>query len=329
MPVQALAAPIASPNSGLSLEVSPSPIVLTIMPGQTKTVDIKVYNSGQATENLKIGLQGFKIDKSNSHVTLENEPPIEVANWVKFNRATFSVKPGERVSVVATIKVPSVAGFSYSFAMIIGRQLPPKVLNGQSAVQGSVAIFTLLNIDRPGATKKLIIDSISTNHKYYEYLPVNILLKLKNDGNSLLLPAGNVYIQREAESNKPTSVLAVNPNGYYLLPGVAREFTVSWQDGLPAYVNTQVAVNAVPSQHLQWNWRDSKVRIGRYVAKVVVIYNNGQRDVPVEAQVSFWVIPWRLILGLIVGLIVLFIGTWSIIRFIITLLKRNRFKYRA
>jgi hypothetical protein len=29
-----------------------------------------------------------------------------------------------------------------------------------------------------------------------------------------------------------------------------------------------------------------------------MVYDNGQRDVPMEATVSFWVIPWRLIGGL-------------------------------
>jgi hypothetical protein len=42
-----------------------------------------------------------------------------------------------------------------------------------------------------------------------------------------------------------------------------------------------------------------------------MIYDNGQRDVPIEATVSFWVIPWRVIIALtIVGLFVL-IGLWS------------------
>jgi hypothetical protein len=28
----------------------------------------------------------------------------------------------------------------------------------------------------------------------------------------------------------------------------------------------------------------------------VLVYDNGQRDVPMEAYVSFWIIPWRLII---------------------------------
>lgn len=331
LPARVLAAAVVmpAPSSGLSLEVSPSPIVLTIKPGEKKTVDIKVYNAGLSTENLKIGLQSFKINKANSQISLGDNKPLEVINWVTFNKPDFTVKPGERVSVQATIQVPASAGFSYYFAMIISRQATPKIAGGQAAVQGSVAIFTLLNIDRPDATKKLLIDSIQTDHKFYEYLPVTLSLKLKNGGNSLLLPAGNVYIQRHADSIKPISVLPINPNGLYLLPGVTRQFNIPWQDGLPVYVNTQTAVNTAPSRHLQWNWHNSQFRIGRYTAKVVVIYDDGKRDIPVQTEVSFWVIPWRLILGAILGLIVLFIGMISIVRFLVTLFKRNRFKYRA
>lgn len=326
-PSIALAA--AAPDAGLSLEVSPSPIVLTIKPGQSTTVDVKIFNAGASAENLRIRLQSFSVNKKNSQVTLESGMPAEVASWVTFEKPSFTVKAGERISNKVTITTPPSAGFSYSFAMVISRQTTPKAIPGQSAVVGSVAIFSLLNIDRPGAIKKLTIDGFSLDHKYYEYLPAILTLKLRNDGNSLLLPAGNVYIQRKPDSSQPVSVLPVNKASLYLLPGVTREFTTVWNDGLPRYVNDQVAANAPAQRHIEWNWRNSHFRIGKYVAKAVVIYNDGQRDVPVQAEISFWVVPWKLLLGSIVGLLVLIIGLVAILKSGLHALKRNRFKYRA
>jgi hypothetical protein len=37
-----------------------------------------------------------------------------------------------------------------------------------------------------------------------------------------------------------------------------------------------------------------------------MVYDNGTRDVPMEAYVSFWVVPWR-VLGILL-LILLFVG---------------------
>lgn len=319
----------ATDNSGLSLEVSPSPVVLTLKPGELKTVDVRIFNAGANTETLKIVLQTFTTNKSNSQVNLEDSLPPEVKDWIRFAKPVFTVKPGERVTQQVSISIPESAGFSYNFAMVISRQTTPKAPAGQSTVVGSVAIFTLLNVDRPGAIKKLTVDSFKSSKKYYEYLPAELTLKLSNEGNSLILPAGNAFIQRTANSNDPETVLPINPKSLYLLPGVTREYPIKWDDGLPVYETKLAAANAPAERKLEWNWRDSKFRIGRYVARVVVIYNDGQRDVPVEAQVSFWVIPWKIITGIILAVVVLLIGSFAIIRFIFKLMKRKRFRYRA
>lgn len=320
---------VTTNDAGLALEVSPSPIILTLKPGETKTVDVRIFNAGANTETLKIVLQNFTTNKKNSQVNLDDNLPPEVNDWIRFAKPVFTVKAGERVSQQVSISVPESAGFSYNFAMVISRQTPVKAPAGQSTVVGSVAIFTLLNVDRPGAVKKLTVDSFVSAKKYYEYLPAELTLKLSNKGNSLILPAGNAFIQRSANSNEPISVLPINPASLYLLPGVTRDYQIKWDDGLPRYVTQATAANAPVERKLEWNWRDSKVRIGKYIARTVVVYNDGQRDVPVEAQVSFWVIPWKIILGAIFALLLLLVGVFAILRFIFKVLKRNRFKYRA
>ena len=317
------------PEAGLSLQVSPSPLVVSTKPGELKTVDIKIYNAGLSAENLKIGLQAFKIDRNNSKVVLDPAGRVEAAEWVSFANPNFSVKPGERFTERVSINTPVSAGFNYNFALIVSRQVSVKAAPGQSAIQGSVAIFALLDINRPGANRKLVINSLVNEHHIYEYLPATFTVQLRNDGNTLLLPDGNIYVQRQSNSTKPIAVLGLNPGGLYLLPGVRRDFKVSWNDGLPAYVTTQEAANAAPQQHLSWNWRNSHFRIGRYVARLVVVYDDGHRDVPVEAETSFWVLPWKLLLGALVGVIVLLIGLGAMARFVYRVLKRNRSKYRA
>ena len=325
----ATANPVA-PDTGLALQVSPSPLVVTIKPGEQKTVEIKVYNAGATTENLKIALQAFKVSRTDSKVTLEPNSPVEVASWVTFANPNFSIKPGERFTERVLINTPASAGFNYNFALIISRQVATKAMVGQSAIQGSVAIFALLDINRPGANRKLTIASLKTDHSIYEYLPAKLTVRLRNDGNTLLLPDGNAYIQRKTQSPKPISVLRINPASLYLLPGVERAYDVNWTDGLPAYVTTQEAANAPPEQHLTWNWRNSHFRIGRYVARFVVVYDDGHRDVPVEAETSFWVLPWKLLIGALIAAIVLLIGLGASVRFAYRVIKRsNRFKYRA
>jgi hypothetical protein len=42
-----------------------------------------------------------------------------------------------------------------------------------------------------------------------------------------------------------------------------------------------------------------------------MVYDNGTRDVPMEAYVSFWVVPWRVLGILLLILLFVGIGLWS------------------
>jgi hypothetical protein len=58
----------------------------------------------------------------------------------------------------------------------------------------------------------------------------------------------------------------------------------------------------------KWDFsKANRLRFGHYTAHLVLVYDNGQRDVPMEAYVSFWVIPWRIV-GAILALLALIIG---------------------
>jgi hypothetical protein len=80
----------------------------------------------------------------------------------------------------------------------------------------------------------------------------------------------------------------------------------SWVDGFPVYKTVTEADGTKTQSSLTWNFdKLSHFRIGRYTAKVVAIYNDGTRDIPITREVSFWVIPWKAILLLITIIAVL------------------------
>ncbi|MDO8241293.1 MAG: hypothetical protein Q7T51_04930, partial [Candidatus Moranbacteria bacterium] len=62
----------------------------------------------------------------------------------------------------------------------------------------------------------------------------------------------------------------------------------------------------------KWDFSQvSKLRWGKYTAKLLLIYDDGKRDVPIEAEVSFWVVPWRIVIGGLLIAIFVFIGMKS------------------
>jgi hypothetical protein len=301
-----------TPTSGFSIQVTPSPIVDVVKPGQTKTIEVKIRNTAPQNEQLKMGLRAFSVNSQTGAIDLKTEEPADVKDWVQFSDPIFDVTAGEWFTQHVTFAVPENAGFSYSFALLISRAKPVAAEQGKTAIEGSVAIFTLLSVDRPGATRKLEAVEFSASKKLYEYIPTTFTLKLKNSGNTILQPAGNIFVQRQIASKEPIAVLPVNSTGAYILPDSSRSVSSQWSDGFPVYKQSGSDEN---KQKLVWNWGDlQKLRIGHYFAKAVIVYNDGTRDIPIETTVGFWVVPWKLLLVFVLFIALITVGVVTIVR---------------
>ena len=295
----------ADPPSDFSLQVTPSPLVTTIKPGTRTTLELKIRNAGTGTEELRIDPRAFNVDKQTGEVTLDDTKPSEITQWVSFGAQKFTIKPGEWYTQKVHISLPKSTGFSYSLALVINRTNNPTAIESGRLLKGSVAVFTLVNVDRPGAIRKLDVSDFNVSQAIYEYLPAKFTVLFKNTGNSIVQPYGNIFVQRGANDKTPIATLPVNDKGGYLLPDTPRTMEATWSQGFPVFQSSKDASGAEKSD-LVWDWSKlTDFRIGQYTAKLVAIYNDGQRDVPIERVVTFWVIPWRsiLILLLVIGIV--------------------------
>ncbi len=307
-----------------SLQVTPSPIVETIKPGAATTLELKIRNTGSNEETLRVGLSAFTVNSDSGEVTLDNKPPIDVADWVTFANPVFTVPKDEWYTQKVTIAVPESAGFSYAFAITIDRNEAVKPDAGETAIQGSVAVFALLTVDKPGAERTLSIDSFSTAKKMYEYLPADFSVKFKNKGNVIVQPAGTIFIQRPGAS-EPIATLPVNATGAYLLPDTVRTVSASWEEGFPVFKTIKSADNTPAERKLQWDFsKANQLRFGKYEARLVAVYNDGERDIPVTAVVEFMVVPWKFLAIAGVVVVILAIGIGTIIRKVYKVAKRKK-----
>ena len=313
----ALAQSPSPPVPGLNVEISPLPIDLTTKPGTSVSADLRVRNAGSTTAKLKVSLKTFSAEGADGHVVLRDpKPSDDFLNWVSFDRTTFDAPAGQWQTVKMTINVPKTAAFGYYYGVQFELANPPKPGPGQAGLRGAVVIFVLLNADAPGAIRKADVGSFSADHSSYEFLPVNFNVQVHNSGNIHVAPHGNIFIKR---GSKQVASLPVNATEGMVLPGSNRIFKASWSDGFPVYTQLidasgQPIVDAKGNikKKLSWNFsRVSKLRFGHYTADLLLVYNDGQRDIPISGSLSFWVIPWRLVGGLIVILIFMTIGLWS------------------
>ena len=296
--------PLTTYAADLRLTTSPLPINLKVEPSNSISTPIKIKNDGITSENIKVSLMKFKADSNTGTPTLsEREPGDSYFDWATFSDNTFTLPANEWKTITANFEVPTTASFGYYYAVVFSRAEENVEKNDrQTIINGGTAVLILLEATVPNAKREITVTDFSVDKKMYEFLPATFSIKLRNSGNVHIAPRGNIFISQG--NNKDVAILEVNPNKGSLLPDSPRDFQESWSDGFPYYVAKEVDNKTVldennnPIKELKWDFKDaSKLRWGKYTAKLLLVYDDGKKDVPVEAVVEFWVMPWRLIFG--------------------------------
>lgn len=324
-----LPAQAAQPGSDAAFNItsSPLPISLTTTPGKPVTTDLRVQNSGTQTATIKVSLLKFKSsDKTGKPLLIKQDPAKDTYfNWVSFNKTSFTADPGEWNTVTMTIDPPTSAANGYYYAVLFSQdtsktQVGPKT----SKLAGATATLVLLDVQTPGQKRQLEVTSFKSDHKLYEYLPVNFTVSVKNTGNIHLIPAGDIFISR-GKNKKTLAVISFNPNAGNVLPNSTRDFEASWKDGFPVFEtkrdNGQIVADkkGTPIQQLKYDFsKTDRLRFGKYHAYLLLTYNDGKKDVPIEAEVSFWVVPWKAL-----SVITIFFAVFAFVSFLAFLYVRQ------
>lgn len=313
IPLPALAQPASDP--GISLQISPLPIELSAKPGTSVSTNLRVRNAGTRDEKLQVRLLKVTAGDDGAVHLSQPGPSDEFVSWVHFSKTVFDAPPGQWQDIAMTVNLPKSAAFGYYFAVEYLRADAEAPQAGKAVARGAVATFILLNADAPGAKRQAQIVSFSSDKKSYEFLPAGFSIKVRSTGNVHVAPHGNIFITR---GGKQVGSIAVNSAMGNVLPGSSRFFEAAWTDGFPVYQPKQqngqpvVDKNGQPQKELKWDFsRANRLRFGHYTAHLVMVYDNGSRDVPMDAYVSFWVVPWRLLLGALVVIIFMLLGFWS------------------
>ena len=311
---------LAQTANNYDVTISPIFFDLSANPGDTVSTKIRIRNNTSNPIPLKLGVQRLVGDE-NGNLTLKQDKNDYTLSWVKTPSDTVVMKPLEWTDVPFTIEVPKDAAFGYYWTITFTQDVTSKYARNGVSLTGAAAVPILLNVRKEGAKAAGQIKEFSVGNFISEYLPVDFKVKIENLGNIHIRPHGNIFIRN---GGKDLAVLDVNSSLGSILPNSARVFTTSWNDSF--IVNQPVMEagqpkldkNGKPITHLVFNWNKlTSFRIGRYTANLLVIFDNGQRDIPLEATATFFVLPYKAIIGAVLFLIVaFFIFRWLIRRYI-------------
>ncbi len=295
--------PKEEPQTGINLTVSPIYLSLNTKPGETVSSQIKVKNNNNFEEYLEINLNKYVPSGEGRPVLAELTEGEEFKDWISFSDQQFILGPNQTKTIKFTIDTPETAALGYYYALVVSRIKEKGAEGGSTVVSGAPAVSLLLEVESPNAIREVQMLDFKTSRFIYEYLPVEFEVLTKNTGNIHVVPFGDIFI--DWGKKEDIANLNLNPSRGNILPETERVFKPMWKDGF--------IVRNQKENKLDWDLRLNKFRIGKYTAHLLMVYNNGERDIPVESRASFWVIPYKIIGAISIILMLALFGFKNIV----------------
>jgi hypothetical protein len=311
-------------NIPITLTTSPVTLDLHIAPGTSTTQTLEFQNGSSIPLPVSMATKVFGAYGSIGEAAITNPKPGDLSTtWVTFSPSYFVAQPNVWNSVKMTISLPRYASLGYYYAILFKPTIPNSPSGSSTTqVKGSNAILVLVDSNTGNEKRSSAITNFSANKHVYDYLPVTFSTTIRNTGNIYLAPQGDVFISRHSNMSDSIATIPFNHAGANVLPQTNRIFTSSWSNGFPVYIPKEldgVPVNNsknLPEYTLSWNWHNTNnFRFGKYYARIVLTYNDGTSNKIIQSEVSFWIIPWPIILVGLILLALMATGVYTIGRF--------------
>jgi len=278
--------------------VEPGKTEIFLNPGESVTKYITITN--RIGKNVKFKLTTEDMvgtDDPLSPIKLlgDERGPYSLKNLIIPEVNEFALDLGEKIIIPVTVSVPIDAEpRGYYGALIVSNE--PEILGleqskeneGKARLISRIGSLFLLRINGKGNESGSLEDFkiIGPKKPFYEKRPSGFEILFKNTGNVHLVPYGKITIRNFL--GKDVSEIPVD--AYFSLPDSIRYREVLWEEG-----------NG----------------LGRYTAHLSLYKGYGNENE--ESELSFWIIPWKILVATFVGLVI-------VISFFYYILTRFEFK---
>lgn len=287
--------PLAALAQGsVTLSVSPTLFDMTASPTQVWSSSVRVINTNDFPLQVYTTVVNFAPSGESGQGTMipvfESETEgTSLAEWITLDQEEVLIPAEQTVSIPFTISVPDDAAPGGHFAAILVGTRSFGDSNGAAQVETSQVVTSLLFLRVAGdIVESGQIRDFVTDRLIAESPEMSFSLRFENTGNVHIQPQGEITITNMW--GKERGVVPINKASQFgnVLPESVRKYNFSWTG--------------------DWSFAD----IGRYKAVVTLGYGEQNRKF-VDSTTTFWVIPWRalLLVLVIVGGLVWFI-VWGI-----------------
>jgi hypothetical protein len=270
--------------------VGPGKVELQIAPGKSQTVDLTVANRLGSDKVFQITEEDFtgSNDPEKSVVLLGSDRgPYSLKDDIHIPSTKVNIPFGYKARIPITVSVPTDAQPGGLYGSVLVSVVSVEGSTTSSGVGSTNPIITrigtLFFVRVPGnveADGTLTDFSLSSGHVIWSGSltktdPISFDLLFRNNGNVYLNPSGTISVTNMFGA--PVGSIVAEP--WFAMPQSLRFREVKWE---PTFL------------------------FGRYVAHANI--NPGFGSSTESMDVVFWVIPWKIILIIFIGLIIIISG---------------------
>jgi hypothetical protein len=260
--------------------LEPGKIEVYADPGQTIVKNISVTSRIKQRTKFKVTTEDFLGSRSESEPVVllgDQKSPYSFKDNLEPEETSFSLDFGDRITLPVTIHVPIDAqpGGFYSSVIISNEpQVNADRPQASTRVVSRVGTLFFVRVNGPVHEEGKVEDfRVRDAKSIYGSTPKEFQILFNNTGSVHLVPYGQIRI-----TNMVGTEVGVLPvDAYFAMPDSLRYRNVSWED--------------------------SQFRIGRYTATLEL--HRGYGDTVDIKKISFWVIPLKVVIPVVGGIILL------------------------
>jgi hypothetical protein len=270
-------------DNAQGIQVSPALVELNVKRGETYTINLRAMNVTDGELLYGISIEDFVAagETGAPRIVEDSNLPdtASVKTWVS-SESEFTLGARKEKNVDVLVTVPSNAEVGGHYGVIRFSGSTPNIDTTGVGVTASTGVLLLIRVDGTITEKANLASFFTANNdgkqsSFFESGPINFAVRVQNTGNVHVKPTGNVEV-KDMFGNVVGNV-AVN--------------------------NTTPPSNVLPSSIRRFDVKlDTSWMFGMYTADLALGY--GTTGQAITNTITFWVIPWKLIMIVLLAIAV-------------------------
>lgn len=283
---------IFAQTNSLSVGVSPTSEKITLAPGDEYPGEIVFWNLSQTTTTYAVAVRGFKAAENMPGTAIplteeeDSQSLYSASSWFELEKESIELVPNKNIKIKYTITVPADATegeYNAEVFLLSEEDDSEKTGTYASTVLGSGVPILIKIGDEFIESAELVY--FQADKKIYEFPDVIFTTNIKNLGNTHIAPVGEIAITNIFDQE--IDRIKFNGSNQSLLRENSGTYEDEWYN--KALLST-----------------DKKIMFGPMKANLVATYRTiSPGFAPLIGETTFWIIPWKIILGILLAIILL------------------------